>query len=274
MIYTRSSKIKRPDGYEDAALFDEMELLQVIVELLDSEDARNVDSLFRKIADLLVTELAEQFKAAEALDGLAAKRALRTSLSLSLGQFLRYLTTLIRSVNAEAAEPWEALSDRVLDSNFAEEKLIELLRNGVHWETAIKTLPCELVSQQPHAIYPTSPFRESSGNVVSSADFRQVEASMSLKTYTSIRIEEGVLKTDNRMLRDVYKPLGRCVCLVDQNVRRTFWLGDRCIFCVTTTSSLKSWFIERWRSTKESARSKKCWVISNGWEFPETSPCW
>ena len=208
------------DDYQAAAELSQGELCHAIDELLDSE---TLESLIHYLVSspIYSADLAEEFKAANALDGLPAMRALRTSLSLSLGQFLQHLTTLIRSVNAEAAEPWEAFSDRVLQSNSAEEKLIALLRTSA-LGVSYQDLAITLVSQQPHAIYPTSPFRESGGNVVSSEDFRQVEASMSLKTYTSIRIEEGVLEKENRTLREVYKPLGRCVTLVDQNVEQHF----------------------------------------------------
>ena len=208
------------DEYVGAADLNEGELCFVIDELLDSETLECLIHNFVK-TPIYSNELEEEFKAAEALDGLPAIRALRTSLSLSFGQFLQNLATLVRSLNIEAAEPWEALTDRVLESNFTQDKMIELLRSSA-LGVSYQDLAVKLVGQQPHAIYPTSPYRESGGNVVSSADFRHVEASMSLKTHTSIRIEEGVLKTENRTLRDIYKPLGRCVSLVDQNVEEHF----------------------------------------------------
>ena len=208
------------EGYEEAAHLNEGELCHVIDDLLDSESLENLIHYLVE-SPIYSTDLADEFKSVNALDGLPAMRALRASLSLPLGHFLQHLTTVIGSLNAEVAESWETLTDRILDSNFAQDKMIELLRTsalGVSYEN----LAVQLVARQPHAIYPTSPFRESGGNVVSSDNFRQVEASMSLKTYTSIRIEEGVLQPKNRTLRDVYKPLGRCVSLVDQNVEEHF----------------------------------------------------
>ena len=210
------------DGYLEAAAFEEDDLRCAINELLDSETLESAIHCFVK-TPIYSSELGNQFKAIDALDGLPAMRALRTSLSLSLGQFLQHLATLIQSVNAEASKSWRALSDRVLESEIAEVKMIELLRDAA-LGASYQDLAVNLVSQQPHAIYPTSPFRESGGNVVSSEDFQQVEASMSLKTYTSIRIEEGVLDKESRTLRNVYKPLGRCVSLVDQNVEENFGL--------------------------------------------------
>ena len=206
--------------YQSTALLSDGDLCHAVDDLLDSETLESLIHTFVR-SPIYSAELADEFKLADALDGLPAMRALRTSLSLTLGQFLQYLTTLVRSVNAEVAEHWETLSDRVLESNFSEEKMITLLRSGA-LGISYDDLAATLVAQNPHAIFPTSPFRESGGNVVSSTDFQQVEASMSLKTHTSIRIEEGVLETESRTLRDVYKPLGRCVCLVDKNVEENF----------------------------------------------------
>ena len=208
------------DEYRAAAGFAEGELCFAIDELLDSETLESLIHSFVN-ASIYSDDLDEEFEAAGALDGLPAVRALRTSLSLSLGQFLQHLTTLIRSVNSEVAEAWETLTDRVLESNHSEKKMIQLLRDGA-LGPSYQDLAVKLIADQPHAIYPTSPYRESGGNVVSSENFQQVEASMSLKTHTSIRIEEGVLDTESRTLRDVYKPLGRCVSLVDQNVEEHF----------------------------------------------------
>ncbi|MEM6507576.1 MAG: sedoheptulose 7-phosphate cyclase, partial [Planctomycetota bacterium] len=87
---------------------------------------------------------------------------------------------------------------------------------------AYKALLLTLEQTQPHAVYPTSPFRESGGHVVAAPDFTEVEATMTSKTFTSIKVVEGSLNTDNPTLRGVYKPHGRCVCLVDTNVEAHF----------------------------------------------------
>ena len=54
--------------------------------------------------------------------------------------------------------------------------------------------------------------------MVSTADDQVIEAVMGSTTFTSIRILENALATQQPVLRNMYKPLGRCVCLVDQNV--------------------------------------------------------
>ena len=67
-------------------------------------------------------------------------------------------------------------------------------------------------------MYPTSSYRNSNGHVVSSNDYQQIEATMNLNTFTSIKVEEDTLNVDNHLLRDNYKSFGRCVCLIDQNI--------------------------------------------------------
>ena len=45
---------------------------------------------------------------------------------------------------------------------------------------------------------------------------------MSCHTYTSIRIEENILSLNNTTLSIIYRPLERCICLVDENVDKHF----------------------------------------------------
>jgi len=84
------------------------------------------------------------------------------------------------------------------------------------------SLSVDLERENPHALFPTSPYRESEGFVVSSSDDRTIEAVMTHRSYTSIRIEENILETSNNILSDFYSPLGRCICLVDKNVEDSY----------------------------------------------------
>ena len=70
----------------------------------------------------------------------------------------------------------------------------------------------------PHALFPTSSYRESTGSVISENDDQTVEAVMSHHTFTSIRIEEDIFNNKNNTLKNIYRPLGRCICLIDSNV--------------------------------------------------------
>lgn len=80
----------------------------------------------------------------------------------------------------------------------------------------------KLVETDPHAIYPTSSYRQSQGFVVSTDDDQTVEAVMTSSTFTSIRVLENVLEPQQPLLRDMYIAAGRCVCLLDQNVERFY----------------------------------------------------
>ena len=79
-----------------------------------------------------------------------------------------------------------------------------------------------LVKDNPHAVYPTSSYRESSAHVVSSDDDRPIEAVMHSSTFTSIRVVENSLDPQQTVLRDMYISHGRCVCLVDRNVENYY----------------------------------------------------
>ncbi|MGB0767276.1 MAG: sedoheptulose 7-phosphate cyclase, partial [Phycisphaeraceae bacterium] len=125
--------------------------------------------------------------------------------------------SVINALDAAEGEAWQAFTDRVCDSEYGDQRLADLLSGGPLAD-AYRALLIGLEVSQPHAVYPTSPFRESDGHVVAAPDFTEVEATMTSRTFTSIKVVEGVLKTGDRTLRDVYKPHGRCVCVVDQNV--------------------------------------------------------
>ena len=70
----------------------------------------------------------------------------------------------------------------------------------------------------PHAVYPTSIYRHCDGLTLATADSQTIEAVMSTTLTTTIKITNGVLNPENNILADVYKPLGRCVALIDDKV--------------------------------------------------------
>lgn len=43
-----------------------------------------------------------------------------------------------------------------------------------------------------------------------------------MRTFTSIKIVDRTLNIEQPLLKDIYISLGRCVCLVDQNVERYY----------------------------------------------------
>ena len=69
-----------------------------------------------------------------------------------------------------------------------------------------------------HAVYPTSIYRQCDALTLATQDASTIEAVMSTTITTTIKIARKVLDPSNHLLFDVYKPLGRCVAVVDDKV--------------------------------------------------------
>ncbi|MEO0488019.1 MAG: 3-dehydroquinate synthase, partial [Cyanobacteria bacterium J06659_2] len=164
-------------------------------------------------------EFGREFASAGAIKGLSACRRLRSCLNLSLSSFFGLLAELISAFDMPADLDWSAFAHRVHQSETAQEKLLAVLLRGPD-QAFYQEFASQLVETDPHAIYPTSSYRESRGYVVSTDDDQIVEAVMTSSTFTSIKVLENVLDPQQTVLRDTYVALGRCVCLVDQNVER------------------------------------------------------
>lgn len=76
----------------------------------------------------------------------------------------------------------------------------------------------ELGNIDPHAIMPTSIYRHCDGLTLATSDSQTIEAVMSTTLTTTIKITNGVLNPSNKILAEVYAPLGRCVALIDDKV--------------------------------------------------------
>ncbi len=166
-------------------------------------------------------EIGQEFAATGAIQGLSACRKLRSCLNLSLSSFFKLLAELVSSFSMAAGTEWSAFSNRLIQSDLGQKKLLDILLSGPEKEF-YEDLVSRLVETDPHAIYPTSSYRESRGYVVSTDDDQAVEAVMSSTTFTSIRVLENALDPQQLLLRDMYISSGRCVSLVDQNVERFY----------------------------------------------------
>ncbi|MEL7082890.1 MAG: sedoheptulose 7-phosphate cyclase [Cyanobacteria bacterium J06597_1] len=162
-------------------------------------------------------DLGAEFATAEAVEGVSACRELRSCLNLSLSRVFGLLAELISAFNSAAGDEWYAFANRIHQSDLAGVKLLDRLLTGSDREF-YQDLAERLVNDNPHAVYPTSSYRESSAHVVSTNDDRLIEAVMHSSTFTSIRVLENVLDPQQTVLRDMYISHGRCVCLVDRNV--------------------------------------------------------
>ena len=187
-------------------------------------------------------DFGQQFVSLGAVEGIAPSRLLRGALNLALGHFLTLFAQLIESLNGESQRTdsarnaageraldigqWRALADCVLDDDDIKDiKLITYLTSTISDAATVSYysgLRERLVSDNPHAIYPTSGYRESDGSVVSTSDNLTSEAVMSFSTFATIRTVDDSLNCGNNVLRDIYKPLGRCVCLIDENVETIY----------------------------------------------------
>lgn len=164
-------------------------------------------------------QLGGEFAAANAIEGLSACRQLRSSLNASLGRFWGLIAELLAAFDGAAI--WSEFAKQVQKSDMAQEKLLTRLLRGSD-RKFYQDLAARLIESEPHAIFPTSSYRESSAHVVSTPDDQRIEAVVGTRTFSSIRLVDNALDPSEPTLRDVYAPLGRCVCLIDQNVERYY----------------------------------------------------
>ena len=166
-------------------------------------------------------ELGQEFSLAGAVKGISACRKLRSCLNLSLSSFFTLLAELFCAFDEVAGSEWSVFANRISRSNLSSDKLLNRLLCSQDQEF-YQDLIDRLVETNPHAIYPTSNYRESRGFVESTPDDQVIEAVMRSSTFTSIKIIDNSLNPEQLVLRDVYASLGRCVCLIDQNVERYY----------------------------------------------------
>jgi 3-dehydroquinate synthase len=168
-------------------------------------------------SDAFSPELGEEFASVGAIESLSACRSLRSCLNFSLNRFFSLLAELITGFDEKIGTEWLTFARQMHSSNRGNRKLLDRLintKNGQFYQD----LADGLVTKNPHAVYPTSSYREGRGAVVSTADDQTIEAVVSCSTFTSIKLIDNSLDPEQSLLRDTYAPLGRCVCLVDQNV--------------------------------------------------------
>lgn len=161
--------------------------------------------------------LGQEFVSVDAVSGLSACRSLRSCLNFTMSRFFNLLAELLSAFDETVGVLWQGFANTVHQSTYGQDKLLDhLLRTGdrqFYWELA-----ANLADKNPHAVYPTSSYRESSAHVVSTDDDQIIEAVMTSKTFTSVRVLENSLDPEQTVLRDMYISHGRCVCLVDKNV--------------------------------------------------------
>ncbi len=202
-------------GYDCDVLIDS-DLGKAVKALSDSNYFKDIILALIE-APAFSEELGQEFAQASAIEGLSACRSLRSCLSFTLSNFFNLFKKLVSSFDPTTGLKWSAFSDRFQNSLLGQEKLLNVLLRGDKGEF-YEGLTYRLVDTDPRAVYPTSSYRTGNAHVVSTDDDQSIEAVMSFSTFTSIKVVENSLDPEQTVLRDMYIALGRCVCLVDQNV--------------------------------------------------------
>jgi len=223
----------RPNGSGPAAAASKF-LRAIGQEELSDGDARTAaaailgsDAFYRWLDDLIAVNaysasFAEDFAQRNALDAVAPTRILTGAYNLSVETVFQRIAQIAAVLDPENADGWYDLADRIhavppLASMRLREYLTQRIgRSGD--KKAHERRVAALTKRNPHAVFPTSPYRRSTGHVAASDDHGAVEAVMHQSTFSSIRMVDRVLDPAQPFLRDLYRPLGRCVCLLDTNV--------------------------------------------------------
>ena len=120
-------------------------------------------------------------------------------------------------------KPYNAFVEAVIESPNGQRRLDRVSRSlTAEIRAEYQNNADHLEQADPHAIYPTSIFRQCNGCTNATPDASVIEAVMSTSITTTIRIEHGVLNPDNLILYQIYKPLGRVVAIIDDKVEKHF----------------------------------------------------
>lgn len=159
------------------------------------------------------------------LDLLAVAKKLKYFTNLPLGQ-----NTLLIQHAAQCLEKplpnfaacveklcdQRALSDiRLKDYMKKNQESLSIAKEYLANDEALETI-------DPHAVYPTSIYRHCDGCTLATEDSRSIEAVMSTTLTTTIKITRNILDPANKLLADYYRPLGRCVAVIDDKVEKIY----------------------------------------------------
>ncbi len=203
-------------GFDLQSLLEQVEETANLSVLINDVSFLQLLERFRNINAFsltLVTELENHFCS----KAIFLLRKLRSAYAMPVRLLIPLVSQLADIVNPASSDKWEYLKNLASNDPEGVSSVANLvLKYGLHKET--RSLVGKLEESDPHAIYPTSPYRESKGTVSSSKDDKHIEAVMTTSTMTEIHISEGVLHMENTILKNLYQPLGRCICVLDSNV--------------------------------------------------------
>jgi len=156
------------------------------------------------------------------LDLLRALKQLKYFWNLPKSQLTILLDQLaMQTSGAQKAEPFTQFSDAMAATSDHMEKIKDFARSLPSEALAKYRENADYLEEaDPHAVYPTSIYRTCDALTLATSD--TIEAVMSTSITTTIKITRNVLDPSNRLLYDVYKPLGRCVAVIDDKVEKLY----------------------------------------------------
>ena len=126
---------------------------------------------------------------------------------------------------ADKPRTYNAFIDAVIASPNCKTRMDAMCKAGLlngEMQVEYKSNAEHLEQADPHAVYPTSIYRQCNGHTSATEDASVIEAVMSTTITTTIHVEHGVLNPENRLLYRVYKPLGRVVAIIDDKVEKYY----------------------------------------------------
>ena len=202
------------------SLLNTKDLNTSLMKVIEDQNFQDFLKTITKI-DTYSEDIGNEFQKEDAIKGLSNIKILKSALNHKSYFFLQNLSDLIFSFDKDKGNVWRDFAERIKKINISDIKILDLaLKSKARLDyTDLKDI-YEMTN--PHALYPTSSYRESYGYTYSTKNYQHIEAVMGLKTFTTLKVENNTLDPNNTILRDIYKSFKRCVCLVDQNVEENF----------------------------------------------------
>ena len=156
------------------------------------------------------------------LETLTNLKVLKYVYNLNLAQVVIALAALAKTLDSSISSQWASFAEVVLaDKECASMTVRQIVEGNVKDKQQLMPYSRnadQLEMEDPHAVYPTSIYRQSYGHVWSNDSCAYIEGVMGTTITTTIKIQSSVLVPSNHELRNVYKPLGRAVAIVDKTV--------------------------------------------------------
>lgn len=166
-------------------------------------------------------EMGSAFK--DNLDLLLALKQIKYFWSIPQSQLVILFEQLAKQLSPEMAPLLAEFGEALLQTPEHTE-MIKRLRDELPAEVRSAYLDNAeyLETADAHAVYPTSIYRQCDALTLATEDASTIEAVMSTTLTTTIKIARKVLDPSNTLLSNVYKPLGRCVAVVDDKVEELY----------------------------------------------------